>query len=211
MAVAGGTGISFALPIIMTIVEQSKMGNNKTSTEKNITTNKKVVELAWVIRRGRNVEWVRSQLENLLSLETEEIDLRIRIFITRDTDSSTDSIPERVEEVKGEKEISVTDTSGLSSSSSLSSPSSCPAASLAKERENIEIEWLANKHPQMNRIVDEFLQRTSDGGRTQVVGSGPEGMGRDFRAAVAIRNDGAAVWRGDEKHDIGFSWDNRFF
>lgn len=205
LAVAGGTGISFALPIIMEVIERSK----KHAGKKGAHGKKRTVELAWVIRRGRNVEWSWKELEYLLNQKTEGIDLRIRIFVTRDTDPGATALVVE-EKYTMEKEVSVTQDIPSSSTSSLNSQSTCKASALAKDRQNVLVEWLGDQHPCMNRIVDEFMQRTS-GGRTQVVGSGPEGMGTDLRAAVAGMNDGGAVWRGEEKWDVGFDWDNRFF
>lgn len=204
LAVAGGTGISFALPIVMEAIERSK---NQTG-EKSAHGKKRTVELAWVIRRGRNVEWSWKELEYLLNQETGGVDLRIRIFVTRDADPEA-AAPVVEEKYTREKEVSVTQDIS-SPSTSLASRSTCKASALAKGRGNVLVEWLGGQHPCMSRIVDEFMQGTT-GGRTQVVGSGPEGLGRDLRAAVAGVNDGGAVWRGEEKWDAGFDWDNRFF
>lgn len=207
LAVAGGTGISFSLPIVMQVVEQSR----RNTLEKGADSTKKTVELAWVIRRGRNVEWSWRELEHLLDQKADGVDLRIRIFVTRDAEpESTSKVVEKSADAK-EKEISITnDTSPVSSLSSLTPRSNCKASALAKDRSNVLVEWLGNQHPCMNRIVDGFMHRVG-GGRTQVLGSGPEGMGRDLRAAVAGVNDGGAVWRGEEQRDVGFDWDNRFY
>ncbi|KAK2756700.1 hypothetical protein FQN54_005146 [Arachnomyces sp. PD_36] len=197
LAVAGGTGISFSLPIMMEVIQRNKEQQRD---------RKRVVELAWVMRRGRNVEWSLPELEDILGQEVEGLDLRVRIFITRDGDSETD-VPVRVSGDKGEeKEVSI--TQDVSSTSSLSTP--CKATSLSLAHSNVQITRLNNSHPSMNELVSDFIQRTSTtGGRTQVVGSGPEGMGRDLREAVAGVNDGGAVWRG-EGGEVRFEWDNRY-
>lgn len=49
-----------------------------------------------------------------------------------------------------------------------------------------------------------------NGGTNHVLASGPAGMGKDLRVAIAGRNDGAKVFRGDAGGDVGFYWDDRF-
>ena len=56
--------------------------------------------------------------------------------------------------------------------------------------------------------MEDFVEKTISG-RTQVVASGPAGMGTDLRQAVAGVNDAARVWRGDERGDVGLYWDDR--
>ena len=180
LAVAGGTGISVALPVAAAALE------NKGTVSR--------VELVWVIKRVRNIEWMEDELDSLLSSFPST--LTVRIFVTRETSPSTHPSTK-------ELEISLDDDKP-------SSPRT--TAEIFPGRNNVRIEWLADHRPDMNEVVQEFIHRAPEtGGKAQVLASGPAELGRDLRSAVAAANDGGQVWRGNDRHNVGLYWDNRFF
>ncbi|KAK2751924.1 hypothetical protein FQN55_008666 [Onygenales sp. PD_40] len=190
LAVAGGTGISFALPLAAAA-----------ATHQNTESPDRRVELVWIIRRARNIEWVQEELTSLLQSCFKNI--TVRIFITRESPSGTfDKIDELKDALPDDK-------------TSSSSHSRDPAAPFAlPQHSNLHISWLDDHHPQMGEILQQFIGDKSSSvttGRVQVVGSGPAELGRDLRASVAKANDGAQVWRGREQFDVGLYWDNRYF
>jgi NAD(P)H-flavin reductase len=202
LVVAGGTGISFALPIVMDAI--------KSAEETGIGG---AVQLVWVIRKTRNMEWIAKELAALRGkLGNKRVDLEIKILVTRDTpssftsslsSSSQDASTEKIE-YGGEKgeEISV-----MAQSSSVSA--------LISEMDGFSIEWLVDHHPHLDSsdgsgVIEQWLARGAiRGGTNHVYGSGPAKMGTDLRVAIAARNDGGKVFRGDGVSDVEFYWDYR--
>lgn len=182
LAVAGGTGISFALPMVAAALE--------------IRGTVSRVELVWIIKQTRNIEWIEDELDSLLA--SFPFTLTVRIFVTRESSPSS--------------QLSTKDLE-INSAVLEEKPSSQRApAEILPGRNNIHIEWLGDRHPDLDEVVQQFIHRAPEsGGKTQVLASGPAALGRDLRAAVAAANDGAQVWRGNDRHDVGLYWDNRFF
>ncbi|ORY12210.1 ferric reductase like transmembrane component-domain-containing protein [Clohesyomyces aquaticus] len=215
LAIAGGTGISFTLPIFA-----AALANPSSYTEN--------LELVWIVRHVENLTWIapellalRAQLEPrspavsdtnsddeikecgnvaVRSMQSNKC-LRIRIFVTR---SSQTTAPKTITQ---EKDL---ETSSASSSASASTPThSHDLRELLKPHPSFSITYLDSKHPSIPAVVDAFIGGTVSSGRTQVVASGPTELGTDIRAAVAARNSAGGVWSGDEKGDVDCVWDDR--
>lgn len=213
LAVAGGTGISFALPIIMDAVRSPTRGST---------------QLVWIIRKTSNLSWISQELTHLRTIlqQGKQIDLGIKVFITRDTpsshshshsltipspSSSDENLPptptEKTQYNNNEKEIQTT---------SMSTTHSTSLESLTSPLPNFSIEYLADHHPHLDStdgsgVIEQWLARGAiSGGTNHVFASGPAGMGKDLRVAIAGRNDGARVFKGDMGGDVGFYWDDRF-
>ena len=211
LAIAGGTGVSFTLPVVTAaLVEQSNHSQN--------------VEMIWIIRHVENLVWIAPELLALKArlsrssstMVAEEIKqetsstvyskqsqkrFRIRIVVTRSPDMRTqlDTKPGQEEDV----EIS-----------SVSSSNSTPADShvlrkLLQPHPDFYITYLDHQHPSIASMIYAFINDTVSTGRTQVVASGPAALGTDIRAAVASRNSAGNVWRGDERCDVDCVWDDR--
>jgi ferric-chelate reductase len=201
LVVAGGTGISFALPIVQQAIAQA--------TE----SKRGAVELIWMVRKTENVLWIAEELAELQAEATRGVvDLQIKIYVTRDDlkRSSAPSMASRSSDEKKEptENIAATERSVSVSSSALND--------LISERSGFSIEWLSDHHPNMKKsdgscLLEEWLARGStNGGRYQVFASGPPGLGTDLRVAIAAKNDAGRVWKGDASADVGFYWDDRF-
>ncbi|KAK2800051.1 hypothetical protein FQN50_008290 [Emmonsiellopsis sp. PD_5] len=185
LAIAGGTGISFALPLAAAAATQPD----------------RRVELVWIIRHARNIEWVQEELNSLLQSFPKNI--TVRIFITRESPTGTFDRIDELKDARFDDKMS-----SLSHSRGRATPFVLP------QHPNLHISWLDDHHPQMGEILQQFIGDESSSvtiGRVQIVGSGPAGLGRDLRASVAKANDGAQVWKGREQFDVGLYWDNRYF
>lgn len=179
VCVAGGTGIAYVLPVLLQLARQRPMPDRK-------------VELIWAMRHLDNTDWVREEIDFLQRSQT-TLNLRIRLFATRESDSSTAAAPV--------KAGAMTDTSSSSSSNNVSG-----------SEEEVSIHRIdgsgVNKHPDLRQLLGEFVDTTISG-RTTVFASGPGGMITDLRATVASLNHPSKVWRRQEKYDVDLVCDDR--
>jgi ferric-chelate reductase len=66
----------------------------------------------------------------------------------------------------------------------------------------------ATGRPDVEAVVGQFVGEVARGS-TRVYGSGPPGMIRELRAAVAKNNSGSKVWKGEKRFDVSLFCDNR--
>ncbi|KAJ4310877.1 hypothetical protein N0V94_008223, partial [Neodidymelliopsis sp. IMI 364377] len=221
LAISGGTGITYTLPIVMAALAD-------TSGVRNI-------ELVWTVRHLENLAWVGPELAYLNSQlnpmvtrtysKGDELDktpitfvelakhFRIRIFVTRRDDSSLSQQGQGLKQPSGEKEKGYDYGYGLSPVSSTSSVHSTSSRhqleELVSEQANFSITYLDNTRPIVSSLVDAFMDDTVEKGRTQVVGSGPPQLGSQIRSAVAAKNMPGNAWLGDDRGDVQCVWDDR--
>ncbi|KAF1993568.1 hypothetical protein P154DRAFT_449822 [Amniculicola lignicola CBS 123094] len=217
VAIAGGTGISFTLPAIIAALA-------------NPSPHTRNIEFVWIIPHIDNLAWIAPELTALkshlavLQHESGEMErdtkmqlkpiissdkrFRIRIFVTRGAETRT-HIP-----------ILLTNTSPTDKDMHISSPSSRSSTPVSHSHSahikdlliahpDFEVTYLDHQHPDIPSILGSFVDGTVESGRTRVIGSGPAALGTDLRKAVAGRNGGAGVWRGDERGDVELVWDDR--
>ena len=215
LAISGGTGITYTLPLIINALSDASPARN--------------IELVWTVRHVENLAWVAPELAYLKSqlgqtrsgtsychdVEKEEKAsivsvnsnkrFRIRIFVTR-PESTMQQSSYNVDN----KDKDFGDGGSLSQTSSIDSMSmDRRIEELTSQCPNFSITWLNNARPDVPSLVDTFMSETVDGGRTQVVGSGPPQLGTQIRSAVAAKNVPGNVWRGDEGSDVECVWDDR--
>ncbi|KAK2073417.1 hypothetical protein P8C59_007703 [Phyllachora maydis] len=77
-----------------------------------------------------------------------------------------------------------------------------------KESESAAVTRTTTGRPDVAAVVREFVDGVVRG-PTSVFGSGPPGMMCDLREAVARCNDGASVWKGEERFDVRLTCDDR--
>ncbi|KAF2261450.1 hypothetical protein CC78DRAFT_470326 [Lojkania enalia] len=206
LAIAGGTGISFTLPVVIAaLADQSPHTQN--------------VEMVWIVRHVENLLWIapellslKSQLEphttagvNVAERKQEgqvtvrrSKHFRIHIFVTRA--SETSAHPPHI----SDKDLEIPFASSLVSLSADST-----LQELIKPHRDFSITPLDHSHPSISSIIDSFVDETVENGRTRVAASGPAALGTDIRAAIAARNSGSAVLAGDERTDVDCIWDDR--
>ncbi|KAF2139841.1 uncharacterized protein K452DRAFT_335742 [Aplosporella prunicola CBS 121167] len=225
LAVAGGTGITFALPIALSALAHPVAG----STRK--------IDLVWAIRRAQNVAWLAPELAELRArmLAGRAPGLRVRVFVTREDGAATAAAAAAAaagvgvagRDAKaleaGADVIAETAVGGKMPRISVDEDDESVAALLAPFRSGsasvggdgggdggFETTFLCDHHPGAGDVVDAFAERVAGGGGAcRVVGSGPAAMGRDFRSVIAERCRPGRVWRGGEDADWGLVWDLR--
>ena len=191
LAVAGGTGVTFTLPIVIASLRQ-------------LIVPQATVDFVWVIRRAQDLLWLNKEFVELKSMLAKNPGLRINIFVTRE---DTPHIPiccnrpgkQPQQNADPEKGPS-TNISSTSSESELSQRATLQEL-LAIDQERFHVELLGSHHPTMPTVVTSFMERANKrGGYIQIVGSGPESMGSDLRAAISTV---------EEKDGLDFYWDSR--
>ncbi|KAK5107116.1 hypothetical protein LTR62_001706 [Meristemomyces frigidus] len=170
LAVAGGTGVTFSLPVILAALEQQ-------------TAPRFALDLVWVVRKTRDLLWLAPELVALKRrLGEEASNLRVQIFVTREDSPEITTVSEKSSEAEG---------NGAAFS----------VHALLQPAHNFTLTYLDGRHPNVDVMVQDFVDRADCvGGTTKVLGSGPEGMGSDLRGAVAGRGDVV---------DLRMYWDSR--
>ncbi|KAK4222750.1 putative ferric reductase transmembrane component [Podospora fimiseda] len=171
LCVAGGTGITYILPLLLRLVREPLNADRK-------------MELVWAVKKRQDVEWIAPELEELRELGAAH-GLKIRIFVT--ADPSVNGASRNDEKVAGDEKVRTADDSSDEDSSAVDG---------------------LGQRPDVNVVVNEFVGGVVRGS-TRVLGSGPPGMIGDLRLAVAKRNDGARVFKGEEQFDVRLICDDR--
>ncbi|CRK48137.1 hypothetical protein BN1723_001394 [Verticillium longisporum] len=174
LCVAGGTGITYVLPALLSLTA------NPASPRK--------LELIWVVRHAKDVDWVKPELAAL-----EALDVTVRIFATRDAASSS-SDADRSSEAEADEEKRAAGAVAVQKMRARGAAASVRSGGIG--------------HPDLALLVREFVQATV-AARTVVFASGPGGLMTDARAAVAVCNDGSKVWKGDERFHVDLIHDER--
>lgn len=173
LCVAGGTGITYVLPVIQWLSQQPTSLNRK-------------ISLVWAVRRSQDVDWVRQELNAVLSTVAQSL-IEIAIHVTRgELVDSGDATSMDEKTAVGHR------VSPASSSRSASSA----------------LKDFSSGKPNLDLLVQEFVAGTICG-RTTVFASGPGGMISELRSAVGRQNSGAKVWRGNARFDVDLKCDDR--
>ncbi|KAK6421430.1 hypothetical protein LTR95_016803 [Oleoguttula sp. CCFEE 5521] len=192
LLVAGGTGVTFTLPIAFATIRQ-------------LIIPQAVVDFVCVIRRAQDLLWLPTELAELKAMLPDNVSLRIKIFVTRESTAHLAPCCD-VKPVSGKaKLIDSEKTSSQSSSLTVSELSSGAVlqALLTVDQTRFSLDFMPNEHPSMQMVVNDFVERAAvRGGDIQILGSGPESMGSDLRAAVAGIN-------GNTDEEVDFYWDSR--
>ncbi|KAI1299457.1 ferric reductase like transmembrane component-domain-containing protein [Xylaria venustula] len=186
LCVAGGTGITYVLPVLLDLVQKPAVRDRK-------------IQLVWAIRRKADLCWVEPEVLAIHNA-TRSHGIEIHIYVTREASSSASSIQEEKAE---HLDIDAKNTC---------CSSSCSPVKGSQIPMSLDIQKLGskglNRHPDLRALVNEFVEGTVRG-PTKVFGSGPGGMISDLRSVVATCNYGAKVWRGNERFDVSLICDDR--
>ncbi|GKT51365.1 ferric reductase transmembrane component 3 [Colletotrichum spaethianum] len=180
LCVAGGTGVTYVLPTLMTLKKHS--------------VSSRKLELVWVVRHMKDVEWIKPELDALDAEVGPKV--IVHIFATRDGSNSVSASGEsnKLSESEstsdagrgsGEKQVQVS-TRSMGEVTSSDAP----------------------RHPDMSTVVRQFVDSTVSG-RTAVFASGPGGLMSDIRVAVAHCNSASKVWQGEERYNVSLIHDER--
>ncbi|KAI1495468.1 ferric reductase like transmembrane component-domain-containing protein [Biscogniauxia marginata] len=179
LCVAGGTGITYVLPVLLSLIQQPATKDRK-------------VQLVWAIRRKEDMRWVERELETVRKAARPH-QVEIHIYVTREASSGGSSVNDE----KGYGSVAVKETGCCSSVNQIRSI----------DVEKIGGEGF-DKHPDLNKLVHGFVENTVRG-PTKVYASGPGGMISDLRTIVASCSSGAKVWGGNERFDVSLTCDDR--
>ncbi|KAB2580996.1 FAD-binding 8 [Lasiodiplodia theobromae] len=179
LCIAGGTGVSFTLPIATAAAQAGAA----------------TVDLVWIVRKTDNVEWIQPELLDLKARIRDGTlpNLRIKIFVTRDQETAAAKLK------AGEKDV---DICACSVSSRLSDV-------LAPQQGFDVVWLEDHHPDVRECLREFAERSAAAGGRCQVAASGPRSLGTDLRSAIAEKSEAGRVWRGDESHDIDLYWDDR--
>ncbi|KAL3448251.1 ferric reductase like transmembrane component-domain-containing protein [Aspergillus insuetus] len=192
MCIAGGTGVTFVLPVLLALSRTQRRGN---------------LEFVWAIRRKDDLKWIEPELQTLRRAAAATSNFRIRIFVTRGThDEPSTTTTTTTPEFEG-KEATVANPHP-SSISSDSTEMKEDTFSIHEPSSSASLNSGNTKHPDLATQLTEFISRTVSG-PTRVVASGPLSMIRDLRSAVAQSNDAGRVWKGEERFDVQLVHDDR--
>lgn len=190
--IAGGTGITYVLPVLLDLASRPQTPDRKMS-------------LVWVVRRRSDIDWVAPELA-VLKQKCKNLRAGIHIYVTRALQDQDPSVPALSEKqtstVCSPKEIEPTSNSD-SSSASASSALSVHGVSKAELGLNH-----FEARPDLGAMVEDFVEGTIRG-RTDVFASGPGEMISQLRTIVAGVNKGSEVWKGQEKWDVRLTCDDR--
>ncbi|KAJ5140474.1 hypothetical protein N7448_003882 [Penicillium atrosanguineum] len=190
ICIAGGTGITYVLPVLLELAQQSPSPDRK-------------MELIWAIRHTSNKEWISEEL-GILQRAQKALNLKIRIFATRD--SSEDSPYDTKEAVNisvfNEKDAGQDSQNSSSESQSCGCENEPPVEKLGGKSEK------GNSHPDLHKLIPGFLNEVVRGPTTVFV-SGPGGMISDARGIVASCSSGSKVWGGQDRFDVSLVCDDR--
>lgn len=171
-----------------------------------------LVQLVWVVRRARDLVWVKEEL-GVLRARAAEGRVEVRIFVTREA-GPMEGDGEEVVMVDGGKEVEVEKMAAVvdvDDENPEKTEASLDVSALVEESRGFSVAYLDGAHPDLGTVVDDYIERSpASGRRIQVMASGPAGIGSALRSAVAKCNDGRKVGRGEEKSDVGLYWDDRF-
>jgi ferric-chelate reductase len=192
VCVAGGTGIAYVLPVLLELARSPISRDRK-------------IELIWAIRHATDAEWVQEEMD-LLQQAQKALNLKIRVYATRDASSRTGS-QVRMEDEKDAKDTARPVPSSSSSSSDVIDESCACGADVPVRKigQGIEDE---DRHPNLPKLVNDFVSNTITG-PTTVFASGPGGMISDLRTIVAGCNSAGQVWKGNERFDVKLVCDDR--
>lgn len=171
-----------------------------------------LVQLVWVVRRARDLAWVREDL-GVLRATGAEGRVEVKIFITREGRPTEGEGEEMMVLVDGSKDVEIEKSEPVVDVEDEKSEKTGALfdVSALVESPGFSITYLGGAHPDLSAVVQDYIERSpASGGRIQVMASGPAGIGSALRSAVAKCNDGRKVGRGEEKSDVGLYWDDRF-
>ncbi|KAK6381014.1 hypothetical protein LTS17_005215 [Exophiala oligosperma] len=188
LCVAGGTGVTFVLPVLFDVIQQPPQPDRK-------------IELIWAIRRKDDLAWINAELRALQERGRSH-HLKIRIHVTRETgQSETDTeildAYANAPSTKGATDIT----------SARISSEKAGAVDLTVQHPS-DVESAQSRHPDLDSLVRDFVETTVCG-TTSVFASGPGGMVSELRRIVAGCNSGKKVWERNERYDVRLVCDDR--
>lgn len=189
LCVAGGTGITFVLPVLLKLVREKPVSGRK-------------VGLVWAVRRDVDAKWVAEEMEYIKEAGCSH-SLDINVYVTREKEHH----PSVRRGAAGAGKKADGPQEKVSSSASSETGAGCDCNDITHHHpDNTEIPEA--RRPHLDEIVRGFVGSVARGSTT-VYASGPGGMIGDLRKAVASCNASGTVWKGDARGDVRLICDDR--
>lgn len=183
LCVAGGTGITYVLPVLLNLISQQSLEVRK-------------VQLIWAIRNESDTKWVQEELQFIYKASGTH-GISVLIYVTRAAGP-----PEAGG--SGEESNAVDKPEEVGSSPYPASPTSGDSV----QSRMASSKTTYGRQPDLRRMLHLFIGETIRG-PTRVIASGPGSMISDLRSAVATSNSGTEVWKGNDRFDVSLLCDNR--
>ncbi|KAM0328579.1 hypothetical protein ACHAQA_004987 [Verticillium albo-atrum] len=199
LAVAGGTGITYVLPVIL-----EALHSQITTPAGNLPD--RAIQLVWMIRHLDDTRWVQAELD-LIKGAASTHNIQITIYVTREQEESSKTVKSDADEKldSHQKTEAVTESG---SSSSLPDTNESTTRNLMSILKTGGAAGAARQHPEVGGLVKSFVEQTVRG-PTVVFASGPGAMISELRTSIAFLNSGKQVWHGNERFDVELREDNR--
>lgn len=196
LCIAGGTGITYVLPVLLDIASKPQNRDRK-------------ISLVWVIRHRGDIDWVAPEL-SVLKQKCRNLRTGMHIYVTRAAEDhhhepNVPTVSEKTIETPCSPTKEITPITNSIDSSSISVSSALSVHGVSKSELNLDH---MQARPDLKLTVDEFVSSTVRG-RTDVFASGPGGMISELRSIIAGVNSGAEVWKGNERGDVRLTCDDR--
>ncbi|OTA01078.1 hypothetical protein A9Z42_0014390 [Trichoderma parareesei] len=183
LCIAGGTGVSFVLPVLLRLSQSTKSANRK-------------LQLIWAIKRASDVKWIERELEALKQV-SEHANVDVSVFVTRDLGTNIESSGKEVQMLERPvKEETIVEPAGVSYVGN---------QNVSPHRNE---EANGTRRPDTAKLIGEFLENTVCG-PSVVVASGPGEIISDIRRAVAGFNSPRKVWGGQQQYDVKLICEDR--
>ncbi|KUI69255.1 Ferric/cupric reductase transmembrane component 1 [Cytospora mali] len=184
LCVAGGTGITFVLPVLLRLMREKRVPGRK-------------ARLVWAVRRDVDVKWVEQELEEIKEVGCSQ-GIKVDVFVTREKSHHRVRTAKTGEDSKA---------AASASSSASSSGEGCDCNDVTHHHaSNIDVP--EERRPHLDDVVKDFVGSV-ERGSTTVYASGPGGMIGDLRRAVAGCNGAGRVWKGEGRGDVRLICDDR--
>jgi ferric-chelate reductase len=186
LAVAGGSGVSFTLPVVQELLLRSPLSPAGFEKKHDSLSSSAggVIDFIWIIRHSHDATWIAPELSALKIALAQNLGLRIKIYVTREDASDASAKSLAAPEITG-AETETEEISSSSSSEDLANPeksayhtttvhalSSSPQnqshnlhsllTPLPKYSSRFSVSFLSHAHPDLSEIVSDFRDRCAE-------------------------------------------------
>lgn len=186
LAIAGGTGISFVLPVLLRLA---------------LTPGQARIKLVWIVRHAADRDWIAAELDVLAKSAN---NIQVVVHTTRQPEKVA---PEYSRTTTGD---SNGDSADATPSGSCCCKAETPASAEKETNEDKDAEAGSggqyHHRPDVHEAIESFVAGCI--GQTNVYVSGPSGVITAARESVAKLSDPGNVWRG-QGGDVRLIYDER--
>ncbi|KAG7102791.1 Ferric reductase transmembrane component 4 like protein [Verticillium longisporum] len=168
LAVAGGTGITYVLPVILETF-QSQGATSLTSGRTD-----RAVQLIWMVRHRDDARWIDAEL-GLIKASAHEHNIQITVYITREQQEHDKAVAKPDADEKLSEDRKTHQITGSSSASSLPDTDASTAREVVAYKKTGGSGDCVGRHPDVGMLVKNFVEETVRG-PTVVFASGPGAM-----------------------------------